>query len=76
MRVRHDDGTVTHVPKVRPIGGLLALGVCEVCGLALADGQAILNHGRERCSEAERAENRGKIRMDNLFRLGRSGGSP
>ena len=66
MKVGHDDGTKTDVPKVRPIASLLVLGVCDTCGLGLADGKAILNHGREACSEDQREENRGSIRMDNL----------
>ena len=67
MRIIRDDGSKVDVPKVRPIGGLLALGTCDICGLSFADGRGILNHGRENCSEADRSDNRGKIRMEALW---------
>ena len=64
MRIIRDDGSKVDVPKVRPIASLLALGTCDVCGLSFSSGRGILEHGREDCSEADRRDNCGKIRVN------------
>jgi len=63
VRITKNNGTIVDVPKVRGIASLLALGVCDVCGLAFGDGRSILEHGFEDCSDQDKDKNRGVIRF-------------
>jgi hypothetical protein len=58
-----ENGSTIDVPKVRGIGGLLALGTCNTCGLSFSSGKGIALHAEVDCSKEDRNKNCGVIQV-------------